>query len=442
MDEPREPDPKRAKLRLQLKNGHDCIFTKDLPEHLQVECSVCLCVLRDPHMIDCKCGASFCQPCIQPTLEERKPCPLCNKPFSLSISNPSLQRTINDLKVYCSFKEAGCEWVGELGAMDEHLNDDIESDSYVSSGCAFMPLKCCYCEQEFQRQYVFKHEMNECLKRPFQCECCHEYESTFEDVIAKHMNVCPCRLVPCPNECGISLQRKSMDDHLTANCPLEIISCSFSYAGCETKLPRKGMPAHISDSLAVHMSLQVNSHQKQLEKLQAQVFSLQKEVKALRSKQAEDFEFVCDHLRIMPVNLVVNDFATKKREGSSWWSEPFYSHLHGYKMALSVDCNGYDEAEGTHVSVFVSLMKGDFDNRLEWPYRGAISIQLLDQEDIVEHYSRNLTFDDAQEEYTRRVTKGDSNRWWGFPYFISQTELLKYLKNDSLCFKLSRYMDQ
>ena len=133
MDEPREPDPKRAKLRLQLKSGHDCIFTEELPKHLQVECSVCLCVLHDSHMIDCKCGASFCQPCIQPTLEERKPCPLCNKPFSLSISNPSLQRTINGLEIYCSLKEASCEWVGELGAMAEHLNDDIESDSYTRS---------------------------------------------------------------------------------------------------------------------------------------------------------------------------------------------------------------------------------------------------------------------------------------------------------------------
>ena len=166
-DEPREPDPKRVKVRLQLKNGHDCIFTEELPKHLQVECSICLCVLDDPHMIDYKCGASFCHPCIQPTLKDRKPCPLCNSPFSLSIPNPSVQRTINSLLVYCSFKEAGCEWVGELVALSEHLNDDTESDCYKNSGCPFLKLKCCYCKDKFWRQYVLGHETNECLKRPY-----------------------------------------------------------------------------------------------------------------------------------------------------------------------------------------------------------------------------------------------------------------------------------
>ena len=54
--------------------------------------------------------------------------------------------------------------MGELGAIVKHLNDDIKSDSYASSGCAFMLLMCCYCEQEFQRQHVLEHEMNKCLK--------------------------------------------------------------------------------------------------------------------------------------------------------------------------------------------------------------------------------------------------------------------------------------
>ena len=133
-----EPDPKRAKIRLQLKNGHECIFTEELPKHLQVECSICLCVLDDPHMIDCKCGASFCQPCIQPILKEKRPCPLCNSPFTVLFQARQLQRTLNSLQVYCSFKEAGCEWVGELGALSEHLNDNVESDCYKSSGCPFL----------------------------------------------------------------------------------------------------------------------------------------------------------------------------------------------------------------------------------------------------------------------------------------------------------------
>ena len=437
-DEPPEPNPKRVKVRLQLKNGHDCIFTEELPKHLQVECSICLCVLDDPHMIDCKCGAVFCQPCIQPTLKDWKPCPLCNSPFSLSIPNPSVQRTINSLQVYCSFKEAGCEWVGELDSIAEHLNDDIESGSYKSSGCPFLQLNCGYCKEGFQRQHMLRHELNECLKRPYKCGTCNEFESTFEDVMTRHVNVCPCGLVLCPNDCGVSLRRKNIDGHLANRCPLEIVSCSFSYAGCEEKLPRKDMPAHMSNSLAVHMSLQAVSHQKQLEKLQMQIRNLENEVKALRSKEIENSKFVSAHLRIMPVTLIVNGFPEMKRNGSHWQSKPFYSHPYGYKMLLSIDCNGYREGEGTHISVFISLLYGEFDNKLEWPFRGTISIQLLDQEGTDNHFRRVLSFSNAPEEFTHRVAEDDCSGGWGYTQFISHTDLSYYYqKNDSLLFKIS-----
>ena len=429
----RKPDVKRPKLRLQLKTGHDCIFTKELPEHLQVECSVCLCVLDDPHMIDCKCGASFCQPCIQPALTEMRPCPLCNSPFNSSFPDRRLQRTLNSLQVYCSFKEAGCEWVGELGALSEHLNIVESSDGYKSLGCAFVHLQCCYCKEGFQRQFLIDHENSKCLKRPFSCDCCNEYTSTFEDVTNTHINVCPCWLVACPNECGISLQRQKIDEHLATNCPLQIVGCSFSYAGCEEKFPRKDMPAHISDSLAVHMSLQAVCHQKELEKLQLQIQKLENEVKT----KSEELKSVLVHLRVMPINVIMNGFTLKKRERKRWMSKPFYTHPRGYKMTLCVTSNGDGVAEGTHVSVFIYIMQGEFDSELEWPFRGAISIQLLDQEGDGQHFTKTVKFDDAPEAYNHRITKGDYDSGWGFSRFISHADLTRYLKYDMLTFEVA-----
>ena len=149
-----------------------------------------------------------------------------------------------------------------------------------------------------------------------------------KDVTNTHIDVCPCWLVTCPNDCGISLQRQKINEHLVTNCPLEIVSCSFSYTGCEEKLPRKDMPAHISDSLAVHMSLQAVSHQKELERLQLQIQKLENEVKTLKS---DDLKSVFVHLRVMPVNIVMNGFAVKKRDGKRWMSKPVYTHPRGYK---------------------------------------------------------------------------------------------------------------
>ena len=439
--EPCEPHPKRGKVGIQLKNGHDCIFKEELPKYLQVECSICLCVLDDPHIIDCKCGASFCRSCIQPTLKEKRPCPLCNSSFSVSIPNSSVQRAINSLQVYCSSKEAGCEWVGELRALTRHLNDDIESDSYKSSGCPCLLLNCGYCNGEFQRQHMFGHETNECLKRPYVCGTCNDFESTFEDVMTNHIDVCPCGLVPCPNVCGVSLQRKCIDDHLADNCPLEIVSCSFSHIGCEEKLPREDMLAHINGNLALHLSLLAISHQSQLDELQVQIRNLEDEVKALRSKEVEHLKFISAHLRIMPVTIIVNEFLELKRNGSHWQSKPFYSHPYGYKMSLIIYCNGYGEGEGRHISASFSLLYGEFDDKLEWPFRGAVSIKLLDQKGTGHHFCRTLSFDNAPERYTRRVAEGDVSRGWGFLQFISHADLSRYLKNNSLCFILSLQAD-
>ena len=102
------------------------------------------------------------------------------------------------------------------------------------------------------------------------------------------------------------------------------------------------MPAHISESLAIHMSQQAVSHQKEVEELQTEIKELCTKIGELRT-----------HLRIMPIDIIVDGYAAKKAEGKGWSSAPFYTHLQGYKMYLSVHCNGCDDGEGTHVSVYM-----------------------------------------------------------------------------------------
>ena len=40
-------------------------------------------------------------------------------------------------------------------------------------------------------------------------------------------------------------------------------------------------------------------------------------------------------------------------------------------MCLGVDANGDGDGAGTHVSVFVTIMRGEHDDKLTWPFRGA-----------------------------------------------------------------------
>ena len=49
-------------------------------------------------------------------------------------------------------------------------------------------------------------------------------------------------------------------------------------------------------------------------------------------------------------------------------------------MCLKVNANGRTLRDGTHnIGVFLHLMSGQFDDELEWPFQGTITVQLLNQ---------------------------------------------------------------
>ncbi len=85
---------------------------------------------------------------------------------------------------------------------------------------------------------------------------CEAYESTYDDVTNHHVPVCECRPVKCPNSCGDDdLQHQHLEEHLSSQCPLSLVECEFSHAGCDVEVCRKDLPSHLSDSMVTHMSL-------------------------------------------------------------------------------------------------------------------------------------------------------------------------------------------
>ena len=415
------------------QGGRECVFVEEPPKHLQTECSVCLSILKEPHLVDCDCGSSFCRTCIQPIKSEGKPCPLCNGAFTTAIPDRRLNRTLNSLQVYCSYKMSGCEWVGELGKLTQHISLDppFSAANADDNVCQFVPIDCSHCHEKFERWLIEEHKIRQCPKRPFCCDICNDYESTFEEVTTNHNPICPSRLVPCSNECGATTKFKDLSKHLAKDCPLEVIDCSFSFAGCEAKLPRKDLPAHINDNLSVHMSLQAV---KLMDKLETRVRDLEMENNRLK----DEVQKLKSHVQIAPVQLVLDQYASKKESGDAWDSQPFYTHLQGYKMRLSVDVNGDGKGEGTHVSVFTEIMRGEFDHQLKWPFYCYLHITLLDQEGD-EHRIVGHSYDKrTPKECTGRVIGEEENESWGINTFVAHKDLHpKYYKNDSLIFKVS-----
>ncbi len=138
--------------------------------------------------------------------------------------------------------------------------------------------------------------------------------------------------------------------------------------------------------------------------------------------------------------LTMTDFKQYKANYTEWYSPPVYTHHQGYKICLGVHANGLNIALGTHVTVYMYFMRGEFDNSLKWPFHGEISWQLLDQVNGKDHKTYTTTYDD--EEFNgccNRVTKGEISWRWGIYKFIAHTELEpKYLRNNALPFQIHK----
>ena len=109
------------------------------------------------------------------------------------------------------------------------------------------------------------------------------------------------------------------------------------------------------------------------------------------------------------------------------YTDPFYTSNGGYKATLSIYPNGYGSGEGTHVSVFINLMKGFHDDKLPFPINGIFTIKMYNWKKDGYHIDRSIEFDEGiPMKYRERVTTGEiAYHGWGYQQFLSHEDLAK-----------------
>ena len=70
------------------------------------------------------------------------------------------------------------------------------------------------------------------------------------------------------------------------------------------------------------------------------------------------------------VKFTMPKFSEYCRSGKVWHSPPFY-YKEGYKMCLAVYANGVGEGAGTHVSIAILHLRGEYDHQLKWPMQSC-----------------------------------------------------------------------
>ena len=126
----RDQSRETSAARKETFGGHDCEFVEAPTSAFQTECPVCNLILREPYQITC-CGTSFCYTCIQRLQADNSHCPTCREVNFEVFPNKGLNRSLRQLQVYCTHRKDGCQWRGELGELDHHLNVHKECPATV-----------------------------------------------------------------------------------------------------------------------------------------------------------------------------------------------------------------------------------------------------------------------------------------------------------------------
>ena len=212
-------------------------------------CPVTFAVLLEPYQTQC-CGNHLSQEAYQRLLGQ--PCPMCRageENFAV-VKDLFHKRGVLSLKVRCPHKAEGCEWQGELGNLEQHLNTNSSAGE-----CRYVDVDCPYaCGERVQKGSLEEHKSQRCPLRPFTCQYC-SHTATNQEVTEEHWPVCEKYPLPCPKECGEVIERQHLKRHLEQTCPLDVIQCELSYAGCGAQLQRRLMSAHMEESMEAHLSL-------------------------------------------------------------------------------------------------------------------------------------------------------------------------------------------
>ena len=390
-----------------------------------IYCPVTLDVLLDPCQTLC-CGNHLSLSAAHKLKRMKKRCPLCKK-FPLAfVEDKYFQRVVLATKLYCSNKESGCQWTGEVRELKSHLN--VGCVDYRGK-CGFVEIPCPYkCGSSIQRLMMEDHKAQDCLKRPFSCPHCN-YNGTYDTINRDHWPKCKKFPLQCPNTCGSGvIQRRLLKRHLSQDCPLQEVECEFSYAGCSSRVKRCKLNEHMEDNIQYHLQSLAKC-------------TLQLHVHA------------CNYLSSSR-EIVFQNFEQHRLENREWYSSPFYTGIGGYKMCLGIDANGYCRGPSRHLGVAVYMMRGEFDRLLQWPFRGVISVELVDQNGGGKNYSVDIVEEASHSERDymdifSKVTKGERRReGWGLAEFISHKCLYKpkqgrkYIYNDSVHFKVAKVIVQ
>ena len=395
-----------------------------------LKCAICLELVSDP--VQTSCGHLFCGKCIK----DIEQCPIDRQDFTTTQDHFN-RRRLRSFKVKCPNSERGCKWQGDLG----------DAEGHTEGTCISQEIECTKgCGDKMLRQNVPDHLHKNCPLRDYHCPHC-QLQGTYKSITTSHFSFCGDFPLSCPAGCNGCMPRKTIATHLQQTCPMEFVECEYKMLGCSELVRRKAIEEHIADD---------KYHLRMAMKAQVAMFSCMYSAISISFKSKPDVSLLPLTFRPWLQNtptcyprppwvIKMEGFQEKKEKNEVWFSDPVHSHFGGYKCSLRVDANGNSCGRDTHVSAFISLMPGDNDDNLEWPFKGTIKVSLLNQLEDRQHLTK-VPWLPGRKCVRVRGERAENKDSWGLSQFASHDDLSyhgeknqQYLKDNTLFFRIDSF---
>ena len=192
-------------------------------------------------------------------------------------------------------------------------------------------------------------------------------------------------MISCPNRCASPrMQRDAVKDHLESDCPLRAV------------LPAIGV-----------IPIAANGE-----------------------------------ISIAPFSFTMTNYQQHLNSGEPWYSPSFYTHQEGYRLIVRVDANLHMKSH--HLSVHVCILKGDYDDQLQWPLQAKVEISLHNWRESDTSITKSIYL--PGDEYCKQVHVDEIALWGkGMTDFVSNEELqyqpsknTQYISYECLSFRVER----
>ncbi|XP_059147569.1 uncharacterized protein LOC131935212 [Physella acuta] len=141
----------------------------------------------------------------------------------------------------------------------------------------------------------------------------------------------------------------------------------------------------------------------------------------------------------MTFTWTISDYRAKLREerisGRKEFSSPFYLSHCGYKAQMECYLNGNGTATNRCMSVFLRVIKGDYDRHLKWPVNLHLVVILVNQ---AGNNYKSLKAGGNQFQFARPCSSGEEEGdCWGLVEFVSHEMIQQrnYIKDDKIILK-------